>query len=415
VSWATDGATLLVQHLAPSHPADRRYPTYDPQFLAGGSFRFYDPALHELSRLAAPALSLIDSALTYGRFVSPDEVIFSAHFGTDTLPYYYNRRSGELRAIASQPGTYAAITATSSQTRQIVFFYDSFTEPGEVTRLGWDGQGRTALTDVNAEVRAQSHTRQQAVSFTLRNGQVRTGVLILPADAPNPPKSQRIVVWQEGGPTTSVQNSWGAQVERPFALLPNFGIGVLVTPLEGRYGLGAVRFSALADRANFGQVDIDEQAEIVAQLTARGWAKPGQVGIAGCSYGGYFVTQSITRHPSVYGAAHAMCSLVDTVTEWNRSFDSLMPWLEGLPPFSNLEEYRSDSPLYNAAQARTPLLSFHGEDDFLPVTQMENLHLQLVNREVPAKLLKFVGVGHGLGATREGSEELYSAYEIYGA
>lgn len=415
VSWATDGATLLVQHLHPTRLAGRRYPVYSPQFLSRGSFRFYGAGLRELRRLEATALGSIDSDLSYGRFVSPDEVIFSAHFGLDTQPYYYNLRSGELRQIGAQPGTYAAIVATSSRARQLVFFYESFTEPGEIYRLGWDGSGMTALTAFNAELRGLSRIRQHPVAFTLRNGQVRNGVLILPADVAFPPQQRPIVVWQEGGPTSAMQNRWSATVESPFALLPNFGIGVLVVPLTGRYGVGAEQFHALADRANFGQVDIDEQAEIVGQLAARGWARPSQVGITGCSYGGYFVTQSITRHPGLYGAGHAMCSLVDTVTEWNRGYDTLMPWLQGLPPFANLDEYRKDSPLYNAGQARTPLLSFHGELDFLPVTQMENFHLQLVNNEVPAKLLKFVGVGHGFGATVEGWEDLYPAYEIYGA
>jgi hypothetical protein len=415
VSWSSDGATLMVQHLAPGRLAGRRYPIYNPQFLERGSFRFYDKSMRELRRLDAPALASIDSTLTYGRFVSPDEVIFSAHAGTTTQPSYYNLRSGEFRQIGTLPGTYANIIATSSRTRQLVFFYDSFTEPGELYRMGWDGNGMTALTDFNTEVRAQSTTRQHAVSFTLANGQVRQGVLILPADAPFPPKQQPMVVWQEGGPTSSMQNTWSATVESPFALLPNFGIGVLVTPLYGRYGLGAERFNGLSAQANFGQIDIDEQAAIVRQIIAKGWAKPGQVGIAGCSYGGYFVTQSLTRHPDLYGAGHAMCSLVDSVTEWNRGFDSLMPWLQGLPPFANLEEYRRDSPLYNAGQVRTPLLSFHGTEDFLPITQMENFHLQVINREVPAKLLKFAAVGHGFGATPDGLEELYFAYELYGA
>lgn len=335
------------------------------------------------------------------------------------LAKLFNPAPGELRKIAAQPGTYAGVTPTSSGSRQIVFFYDSFTEPGELYRVGWNGAGQAALTAFNDEVRAISATRQHPVSFTLRSGQARTGVLVLPADAPFPPKNQRIVVWQEGGPVVSVQNSWSATVESPFALLPNHGIGVLVTPLYGRPGLDPQRFTALASGSNFGQVDIDEQAEIVRQLTARGWSGPGQVGIAGCSYGGYFVAQSLVRHPGLYGAGNAMCSLVDNVTEWSRGYDSLMPWLQGLPPYANLEEYRKDSPLFNAAAVRTPLLTFHGKEDFLPVTVMENFHNQLVNRKVPAKMLRFEGVGHGFGQmfvdSAEGLPSLYESYELYGA
>lgn len=155
------------------------------------------------------------------------------------------------------------LTASSSGARQLLFFYDSFTELGELYRVGWEGAGLVTLTAINAELRAQSRTQQHPVSFTLPGGKTRTGVLILPAEAAFPPKNQRIVVWQDGGPPTSVQNRWDASVENPFALLPNFGVGVLVTPLYGRYGLGAERFTALVDGSNFGQIDIDEQVAFV--------------------------------------------------------------------------------------------------------------------------------------------------------
>jgi dipeptidyl aminopeptidase/acylaminoacyl peptidase len=419
LAWSTDGQTLMVQHRHPSWPAGRRYPVYNPEFAARGSFRFYDTELREVRRLDLPALSSADSWLTHGRFASPDEVIFSAHAGTDTRPWYYNLRSGELRPMTSQPGTAFGITPTSSATRQIIFFHDSFTDPGELMRVGWDGAGLAPITALNDDLRAVSQTQQYGVSFQLGRNQTREGVLILPAGTPFPPKNQRIVVWQEGGPQVSVQNTWSALVERPFALLPNFGFGVLVMPLAGRQGLGAARFTALADGSNFGQVDIDEQAQIVRQMIRRSWAQQGQVGIAGCSYGGYFTTQSLVRHPRLYGAGNAMCSLVDTYTEWSRGFDILMPYLQGLPPYARPEEYRKDSPLYNAAAIRTPLLTFHGREDFLPLTIMENLHTQVVNRGVPAKMLRFAGVGHGFGAqfvaSDEGLPSLFESYERYGA
>ncbi|NTU78413.1 MAG: prolyl oligopeptidase family serine peptidase [Chloroflexales bacterium] len=170
------------------------------------------------------------------------------------------------------------------------------------------------------------------------------------------------------------------------------------------------RFEALYEGSNYGQVDIDAQAEIVAQMRAKGWTS--KVGIVGCSYGGYFVNQSITRHPTTYDAAHTMCSLVDLFTEWSRGFPSLTPALEGLPPQAAVEEYRRDSPAYNAGRIRTPLLAFHGTDDFLPVTVMQNYMLQVINNKVPAKLLKFQGAGHGFLSV---PPELSATYELYGA
>jgi dipeptidyl aminopeptidase/acylaminoacyl peptidase len=334
--------------------------------------------------------------LTEGQFITPDEVIFTALMGTNVHPYFYNRITGEFRDLADRAGTYYNIVPTH-MSRQIVFWYSSFTHPPDLYRLNWDGTALSRLTWVNEELNRFSKTRQDAVSFRLANGQTRSGVLIQPADAAFPPKNVPIVFWQEGGPGAPMLNLWAANVERPFGLLPNFGLGLLVVPLAGRFGLGPRAYNALYERANFGQVDIDEQAQIARQLIARRWTSKGKIGVTGCSYGGYFTLQSIVRHSDLYAAANAQCALADAIVEWTRGYAALMPYIEGLPPWVADAEYRRDSPLYNAGRITTPLLTFHGTNDFLPVTLNENLHVQLVNRGVPAKMLEFFGAGHGLG------------------
>ncbi|HEU5102005.1 MAG TPA: prolyl oligopeptidase family serine peptidase [Roseiflexaceae bacterium] len=406
MSWSTDGQTLLVQAYQPGRLAGRRYPIYTLQFLEESSFRFYNFDLQEIKRVKAPQLA----AATAGQFISPDEVLFTTTIGTNVHPYYYNRVSGEFRNLGDRAGTYSDLQATRLS-RQIVFQYSSFTSPPEVYRLNWDGTAFSQLSWANEELRQFSKIRQDPVSFGLANRQTRAGVLIQPADAPFPPRDARIIVWQEGGPGIPMTNEWAASVENPYALLPNLGMAVLVVPLSGRYGLGPRTYSALYDKNNFGQLDIDEQAQIVRQMIAKHWTSKGKVGITGCSYGGYFTLQSLVRHPDLYAAANAQCAILDNVVEWSRGYSMLMPYIEGVPPWTADKEYRNDSPIYNAGRISTPLLTFHGTNDFLPITQNENMHLQLVNRNVPAKMLEFVGAGHGL--VRDGS--ISSAYELYAA
>ena len=405
-SWSTDGQTLLVQAYQPGRLVGRRHPIYTPQFLESASFRFYNFDLEEIGQINAPQLA----AGGDGQFITPDEVLFDTLVGTNVRPYYYNRISGEFRSLGQRAGVYGNVTATRLS-RQIVFQYSSFTDPPELYRLNWDGTALSRLTWANEELRQFSKTRQDPVTFQLANKQTRAGVLIQPADAPFPPRDVRIVVWQEGGPGIPMTNDWAANVENPYALLPNLGVAVLVVPLSGRYGLGPRVYSALYDGANFGQIDIDEQAQIVRQMIARHWTSKGKVGITGCSYGGYFTLQSLVRHPDLYAAANAQCAILDSVVEWSRGYAVLMPYLEGGPPWAADAEYRRDSPIYNADKITTPLLTFHGTNDFLPITQNENMHLQLVNRNLPAKMLEFVGAGHGLVR----NEELDAAYELYAA
>ncbi len=401
VSWSPDNQTLAVTVQQPSRLVGRRYPTYLPENRASASLRLLDSGLREIRRLERVELSDSDMRAS---FVSPDELIIQSHYRLDEHPHYYNWRSGELRTIADRAGTFAGVTATN-RSREIVFLYTSFTDPVDVYRMKWDGTAFARLTWLNEAARQLSKTRQQPVSFTLRDGSTHSGVLILPADAPFPPKNLPIIVWQEGGPRTHIKNQWIANIESPFGLLPNFGFGLLVVPLYGRLGTGPDRFEALSDGANFGQIDIDAMNEIVGQMRARGWAS--KVGITGCSYGGYFTVQSLIRHPATYDAAHTMCTISDAVTEWSRGYATAMPFLQGLPPRAALAEYAKDSPSYNAGKVRTPLLAFHGTEDFLPVTVMENFMLEVINNKVPAKLLKFQDAPHGFNTI--------PPYELYGA
>ena len=368
-SWSPDQQTLLVEAYDPGVLAGRRYPVYDPQFAQRVTWRFYNNDLKETGRLAAPLVSApVDN---YGFFVTPDEVIFNVVDATDTKLVYYNRVSGELRELDKRPGTDVRVHIAYGA-RQVVFTHTSFSEPPDMFRVSWSGEALYRLTWVNEELRAYSTSRQYPVSFTLTDGKTYRGVLALPGDVSFPPKNVPIVVYQEGGPGGSMINAWAAIVERPYALLPNFGFGVLMVPLAGRYGNGPQVYNALYDGANFGSKDVDQQAEIARQMISRGWTSQKKLGIVGCSYGGYFTLQSTIRHPELYAASNPQCSLVDAVSEWTRGYASLMPYIEGVPPWANVDEYRRDSPLYNAATIKTPTLMFQGTNDFLPITLGEN-------------------------------------------
>jgi dipeptidyl aminopeptidase/acylaminoacyl peptidase len=411
-SWSPDGKQLLVTALNPSQPEGRAYPTYIPQFSDSYSYRFYDASLQPSGRLDSPEFSA--PFYSTGQFVGPDELIFTGLTGTDVHMYYYNRATGEFRNIADRAGSYgvsifgALIATTGQGARQVVFNFSSFTSAPDLWRISWDGSGVTRLTWTNAELEAIAGTRQDPVSFTLSNGEVRTGTLIQPAGASFPPQDVPIIVWQEGGPGGGMNNQWLGIVESPYTLLPSFGFGLLVLPAAGRYGNGPDVYEQLYDNANFGVADIDEVAEAAQQMIDLGWTSNSKLGITGCSYGGYFTWQSIIRHPDLYAAANPQCALVDAVVEWSRGYQFLMAYIQGpVTPFDDPERYRADSPIYNLDSVEAAVLSFHGTADFLPITQNENAHLQINARGVPARMLKFVDAGHGLADIPE--------YEVYAA
>ena len=389
--WSTDGRSLLTQVQWPATLVGRRYPTY--LFPDRSSFRFYDASLNQVSVFDRPELNAPYSTGAY--FVSPDEVIFNSPVGMTYRLFYYNRLSGEFRAISSWDGAYYQVR-TTHQSRQLIYNYSAFPHPYEIYRIGWDGQGLRALTAYNAEIAELNQVRSDRITFTLRNGAARTGLLVQPPGAPFPPRNVPIVLWQEGGPGPAMINQWGANVENPYNLLPNFGVAVLVLPLSGREGFGPQFYNDLANGRNFGQIDIDEGAQAAEQLIRMGYTSRERLGITGCSYGGYFTSQSITQYPTLYAAANTQCSLLDLVTEWQVGYTPVVSYLEGQPPTVDPAEYTKDSPFFQAAQVQTPLLMFHGTRDFLPIQTAANFHDQVEANGVPVVLLAFQDEGHGL-------------------
>ena len=184
-------------------------------------------------------------------------------------------------------------------------------------------------------------------------------------------------------------------VEMPFNLLPNFGLAVLVVPLPGRIGFGREFLDGLADGTNFGQVDINEQAEIVDQMVERGYTSWDQTGITGCSYGGYFTAQSVTSQSDVYAAANPQCTLLDLTYEWEMGYTGLMAYLMGQSP-EDREEYDRDSPLSRAELVKTPTLIFAGTEDFLPSAFSREFHDRISAVGTPVDYYEFIGEPHGL-------------------
>jgi dipeptidyl aminopeptidase/acylaminoacyl peptidase len=209
-------------------------------------------------------------------------------------------------------------------------------------------------------------------------------------------------------------NRWGATASEPFNLLPNFGLALLFMPFAGRDGLGPAAFNALAAERNFGQLDIAEAAQVARTMKARGYTTHGQLGITGCSYGGYFTSQSISRYPYLYAAANGQCLLLD-LHQWleapggTPNLGAL--YMEGRLVTDEPEEYNKDSPLYQAGKVRTPLLLFHGTQDLYPLDTAVQFHDQVEAAGTPVTLLAFEGEGHELMAPT--SRALAAQWQIW--
>lgn len=392
-SLSPDGEQLLVKRYRPAPVQGRPYPTY--AFPESAYYQVYDRQGQLQATIDAPALQ--GPIESQGQFLDGDRLLFWAATGLDRHLFIYHLRREDLEPLPLPSGTVDPRSLTpSADGNTLIYGFASVTQVPELFSLDMgDGERPRPLTQINQDLASLNQVRADQVSFTTPQGNL-PGLLIQPAGRPFPPAPGPVILWQEGGPGLTMANQFGASVETPLNLLPNFGLPVLVVPLSGREGFGPTFFRRLADQENFGQLDITEGALVIQQMVQRGWAGAGQVGVTGCSYGGYYSAQLISRFPRLVAAANPQCSLLDTLTEWQLGYGALLAYLVGQTPMEDPQRYQRDSPLYQATAIRTPTLLFHGAEDFLQLAVVRNFHDVIAAAGVPVTLYEFEGLGHSL-------------------
>ena len=387
------GDRLLVKYLEPGQLSGRDFPTY--LYPQRSYYRVLDLMGNPLATIDEPILA--GPLENTGDFIDADTVLFTSTVGTNRHFYTYDLAAATLNALPLPNGSVDPESWSVSPDGSNLFFsFSSITQPPEIFSIPVHGSAPPRrLTQLNAAVAAVNNVQVNPVSFTTRNGS-REGFLVQPTSMPFPPIDAPIVFWQQGGPGFSMINEFAVEVEMPLNLLPNFGVSVLSVPLAGREGFGTDLYRLQADGNNFGQVDIREGVEVAAQVVGRGWAGSDQLGVTGCSYGGYYAAQAIAQFPDVFAAANPQCALLDAFTEWQLGYSSLLSYLTGLTPMEAPERYRTISPLYSAADVTAATLIFHGSADFLQVDMARNFHDVLDGNGVSATLYEFEGVGHSI-------------------
>lgn len=162
---------------------------------------------------------------------------------------------------------------------------------------------------------------------------------------------------------------------------------------------------------------IGKEVDSVAQSLIRiGLSRTGRIGIYGHSYGGYAALAAavVSRRFSAIVASAAFANLYyyATFVPPNIRCEPCAPSavllrsyeLEtnptvlhmGAPPWVVPTEYERDSAVFRAAEISTPLLLIHGEFDVAPVESVEQLYLELEQRGVPCRLVRYWGEGHSL-------------------
>lgn len=166
-------------------------------------------------------------------------------------------------------------------------------------------------------------------------------------------------MWFHGGPEGQTRPEHSDVI--PAVL--DAGIAVFAPNVRGSSGFG--RAFSHADDVERRYAGIEDVVSVVDHLVRSGLARPGEVAVAGRSYGGYLTLAALTFYPELFVAGISVCGMSDLRT----FYELTEPWI-GLAAYSKYGHPVHDadlledlSPLPRVDALTAPLLLIHGLND----------------------------------------------------
>jgi dipeptidyl aminopeptidase/acylaminoacyl peptidase len=149
----------------------------------------------------------------------------------------------------------------------------------------------------------------------------------------------------------------------------------------------------------------------IDRLVAEGISDSARLGVAGNSFGGY-TTLAVITQTRRFKAAVAIAAPVNLSSMYGTfdirrrysedaaDFPFGVQWAEGgqgrMPtgPWGSAERYVKNSPVFFADRIHTPLLLIHGDQDFVPIGQAEEMFSALNRLGKRVRFARYWGEGH---------------------
>ena len=296
-----------------------------------------------------------------------------------------------LKTVIGGPGGVGAFSLDRGQSR-FAYLRADMREPAQVWVCDVGGKGAHKRTHVNEELlQARDLGEVEEVWFKGPDDNDLQGWILKPPGF-DPARKYPAILEIHGGPTAQ----YGHLFMHEFQVLAARGYVVFFCNPRSSQGYGEEHCRAAFNR--FGTVDYQDLMAWTDLVQGKPYVDAHRMGVTGGSYGG-FMTNWIVGHTDRFRAAVTQRSISNWVSfygsaDFNWTFGA---FLGSEPPWENLENYWRQSPLEAIANARTPTLILHSEQDLrVPLEQGEQLYVALKKLGVEAELVLFPGESHGL-------------------
>jgi dipeptidyl aminopeptidase/acylaminoacyl peptidase len=273
------------------------------------------------------------------------------------------------------------------------------------------GEHRTTLLEVNPGAGEIAIPERRLISYRSTDGDSLKAVAVLPIGYV-PGKRYPVVTWVYAGDVYATVNDGWVGTVSPLA---TGAFNLLQFPSRGYVLL----FPSIP-LAPSGGVGTDMREEIaggvlpaVDKLVELGIADPARISVMGQSFGGYS-TLSLITSTRRFRTAIAFSSLADYISMygtfrfWDRYHaDSHLALATpkmaeagqdrlGSTPWGNLGRYLKDSPLFYVDRVTTPVLLVQGDQNDMPIENVEEFFTALHRLGKRARFVRYWGEGHVL-------------------
>jgi dipeptidyl aminopeptidase/acylaminoacyl peptidase len=267
--------------------------------------------------------------------------------------------------------------------------------PADVWVASIDGSNERKLTAINEDLAAEvAFSNADRLMWKSHDGTQIEGWLLYPHGYSREKGPYPLIVNSHGGPHSAVGYAFDFK-QQFFAANGYF---VLDTNFRGSTAYGdAFKW---ATWGAWGTKDGQDVISGVDHVIRNYPVDARRVAAMGHSYGGFMTNWLITQYPDRFAAAASGAGISNWISDYGTAdiFRTKETEFFG-PPWQ--EEARGrmilQSPLTYAGRVKTPVLFLHGElDHRVPFEEGEQMYFALKRRGVPAKMIRYAGMAHGI-------------------
>ena len=324
-----------------------------------------------------------------GRFI-----YFTAAIGGESHLFRVSVPAGRVEQVTKGPRRLNGLTIDRGF-RRIAYTVGVHEAPGDVYVANIDGTGERRLTDVHRAITSEiAFSRAERLQWASDDGTPIEGWLMFPYGYDPKKGPYPMIVTSHGGPHSATGYAFDFK-DQYFAA---HGYFVFDTNFRSSTGYGdAFKW---ATWGAWGDKDGQDVTSGIDYVLKRYPVDARRVGHTGHSYGGFMTNWLITQYPDRFAAAISGAGISNWISDYGTADIYRTKETEFFgPPWepSAREIMIRQSPLTHAGRVKTPTLFVHGEvDQRVPYEEGEQMYFALKRRGVPAKMIQYKGMPHGI-------------------